>query len=122
MYLLYLNPEVSFARFVLINLSHYRLPPFSVSFSVSYQSLFLISKVFHRLCMRACKLNVRGVEVYDIVPDIKKNHFQMRSHASCNSKNMLGRCKMVTQIGMQKKIKAGKSTPDHVIYYFRSIC
>lgn len=75
MYLLYLNPEVSFARFVLINLSHYRLPPFSVSFSVSYQSLFLISKVFHRLCMRACKLNVRGVEVYDIVPDIKKKSF-----------------------------------------------
>lgn len=45
----------------------------------------------------------------------------MRSHASCNSKNMLGRCKMVTQIGMKKKIKAGKSTPDHFIYSFRSI-
>lgn len=77
--------------------------PFSVSFNVSYQSLFLICKVIHRLGMRACKLNVRGVEFYEIMPDMKKS-FPDKKH---NGKNMLVRCKMVTQIGMKEKVKAG---------------
>lgn len=38
--------------------------------------------MFSRLGMWACKLNVQGVEVYEIMPNI--NHFQMRSLPSHN--------------------------------------